>query len=1099
MQLSDEKINKIKFSLFMINFAHLISMIIIYTAIDPFRIDYKSAHAFETGLYIAFLVPLGMFLLLGSLWAFDRRRKILIQVLSLAFLLIMNTIMIFDLATYTEWIGAPPVVFFGLYWLYSYYTPTIYFLAVILVTMAGIMDIEQLKKKIVGENLKFGILIIFGVIWGEMWIFLNKGVYFLFWIQNLFVIFYFLIMVGIVFVRIGQNSKTTLDSDEKSVSNSNSDLNSDSISQDNSKENLKNGGKTFFKFLGLGLPIILSLFLSTMIWHLIIVSPSIIPLMIKNMPVLIIGSLIWIGTYQITKKRFVILIGALITLAIALILLNLDPYAINLYDEQILWLSGLSISGLMFSIFMHLPEMNNGKFSRNFWSISLFTLGLFGIAYGFFLSMDHYPLDLYPIALPIIIGIIGYYIIIKTLVIRKKKKSNPNIEAEKIEDHTQEIDNTESNLNKTESDESKPEKIENSEKPCPDISNKDRNKKGKFLNLSRQELKTGVISLMLILIVALPIPIWSFAVGVENNKEQVLGSPNGDYYLWYADSLRTIDKNYEPSFNSSTITNTVKTSLARGEYEGFQVIFSPGKIKNLNVWSFEPKGNLVNKKTGSEIGSGNITVQMMSYVEQLGEQYPDRLAPFKRLDTSLTSGQKNWPFFITVFVPNDNSIEAGTYNVQMEFKCRDFHDRPGDRWYNYRNVDFNIEVEVYNFSISKERHIGMEIIWNIEDSEKWVDFYGDYRMDAYYPRVPIINSSTTPGNLYLNINWTKWESDLANCFENGISYFPITFNPKGITWGDNPSYTPEYQTVLEWYIGNVSNHFASYKTPWNTSYLDHAYFFVIDEPPIKWYAQIISVAKIIHAINPNIIMMETMNRPLDTYPAEFLHHVDIYCQYIHHWEPSKTYPSSEPIEADGWPESLSNYTKSYSGTRDKELWVYLTHNRHPTPDTEVFQPGILHRNSLWLMWTYKVDGWLYWSFNWGMDMYDGYGYAGYGESTLVGFDYNDDPMSSLRLERVRDGVEDFEYFWLLNKTCEILHSKGMLTDEAKGKALLAKVDQIFNQPQHLEGIPGYDTTTGFEGKTDAYLWSYEYESQQYFALRNEIGDELNRIYSLGII
>jgi glycosyl hydrolase family 123 len=1094
MQFSNKKMSKIKFSLFMINFAHLVSMIFIYTAMEPFRHDYKSEYAFSTGLYVAILVPFAIFMFLGSIWNYKQRRKMLVQTICLAFLLVTNTIMIFDMANYTEWVGSPSIVVFGQYWLYSYYTPTINFIAIIVVALSGITDIEQMNKRKVRNNLNFGAIILFAVIWGEMWIFINKGPFFLFWIQNIFVIGYFIIVLGEMLVRLGQIPTDKLDLIEKSnenetLSNSkkkeetNNNLNSKGTISFNSK-NLMNGVLALLKFVGFGIPIIACLLLSSIIWHMILVSPNFIPLIITNMPILIIGALFWVVVYLITHKRFIILIGSLVSLLFALILLNLDPYAIKIYEVQILWFIGIAIAGLWFSIFTHLPEMNTGKFSRNFWSISLFIMGIFGFGYGFLVGVDNYPLELYTTALPLIIGIIIYFIVIKTVVIFKKRNLSRLLNTELEDDSTEAQEENVKN---------------NNDSGTIKIPKKKLKERSKNFHLSKKELKTSVIAISLILMFIVPIPIWSYAVGVENNKEQILGTPNGDYYLWYADSLRTIDRNYEPSFNSSTIDNTVKVSLARGEYEGFQVIFSPGKIKKLNVWSFKPKGNLIHTVSGSEIGSGNISVQTMSYIENLGYQYPDDLAPFKRFDTSATSDQKNWPFYITVFIPNDKSLEAGTYEVQMEFYCKDFHQSPDDHSYNHRRVDFNIEVEVYNFSISKERHLGMEIIWGIEDNEKWVDFYGEYRLDASYPRVPIINYSSTPGNLYININWTKWESDLAACFENGMSYFPIKLRIPGVTWGDTPSFTPQFQILLEWYIGNMSTHFASFKSPSNTSYLDHAYYFITDEPPLEHYSQIMTIAKIIHAINPNIRIMETMNQPLDTYPDEFLEHIDIYCQYIHHWEPSKTYPSSEPIDVEGWPKRLKEYVETYNGSREKELWVYLTHNRHPTPDTEIFQPGILHRNSFWLFWTYKIDGWLYWSFNWGVDMTEGYGWAGYGEARLVGYDYNDDPTSTLRLERVRDGVEDFEYFWLLNKTCEILHSKGMTVDEARGKALLAKVDQMFNHPEYLEDNPGYDTVKGFEGKNDAYLWGHEYESEQYITIRNEIGDELNRIYSMGVI
>jgi hypothetical protein len=298
---------------------------------------------------------------------------------------------------------------------------------------------------------------------------------------------------------------------------------------------------------------------------------------------------------------------------------------------------------------------------------------------------------------------------------------------------------------------------------------------------------------------------------------------------------------------------------------------------------------------------------------------------------------------------------------------------------------------------------------------------------------------------------------------------------------------------LEWYIANITMHLENITTPWGRSALDYAYFFIIDEPGEEWYAQIIEIAKIIHNISPHLRIMETMNQNLETYPDEFLEEIDIYTQYIHEWVPSTAFPGDPEMKVNKWPARLDEFVSKYDGPREKELWVYLTHNRVPTPDTDIQMSGIMQRNSFWMYWIYGITGWLYWSFNWGTDMEHGYGYAGFGESNLIGYGADGRPLPSLRLERVRDGIEDFEYFWLLNYTCSYLEQNGYATEAIAGRALLRQVNQIFNQPEHLVNkLPA-------EGRSESYLWSYNPQPATYLALRHAVGQELARLNTLNVV
>ena len=180
------------------------------------------------------------------------------------------------------------------------------------------------------------------------------------------------------------------------------------------------------------------------------------------------------------------------------------------------------------------------------------------------------------------------------------------------------------------------------------------------------------------------------------------------------------------------------------------------------------------------------------------------------------------------------------------------------------------------------------------------------------------------------------------------------------------------------------------------------------------------------------------------------------------------YPDPTNGQLNGWPLRLRDFVANYTGPRQKALWVYNTHNQYPFPDTDIYMPGIEQRNSFWLYWVYGITGWLYWSFNWGTDRSGGYGYAAYGESTLVGYGHDDSPLSSLRLERVLGGIEDYEYFWLLNTTDTQLKAQGLFHKPNKDLIFCIKLIYYLIIP----AFAAYQNND-LKSYQDAYCWDYE--------------------------
>ena len=135
-------------------------------------------------------------------------------------------------------------------------------------------------------------------------------------------------------------------------------------------------------------------------------------------------------------------------------------------------------------------------------------------------------------------------------------------------------------------------------------------------------------------------------------------------------------------------------------------------------------------------------------------------------------------------------------------------------------------------------------------------------------------------------------------------------------------------------------------------------------------------------------------------------------------------------------DSCSTTVKSGLQQAGKEIWHYTCEIPFdPYPHFGIYQDGIDPRVIPWMTWQYNMDGFLYW----GLDVF---GDANINTTanpkwpaspwTMQGFPYppgdgmllypgpNGQPWSSVRLENLRDGMEDYEYLALLSKSIKYL-------------------------------------------------------------------------------
>jgi hypothetical protein len=183
-----------------------------------------------------------------------------------------------------------------------------------------------------------------------------------------------------------------------------------------------------------------------------------------------------------------------------------------------------------------------------------------------------------------------------------------------------------------------------------------------------------------------------------------------------------------------------------------------------------------------------------------------------------------------------------------------------------------------------------------------------------------------------------------------------------------------------------------------------------DEPrTIEAYNQIIEYGALIHKYAPKIkfLVTEQIEQRKAGFPS-LIGSVDIWC----------------PVWYLGNPVSIKSEL-----LKGNEAWSYGT--TAPSPKNPVWlidYPLIEHRIPAWFSMSMGLEGLLYWqTLVWARDgldpwttseiykssswIYNGEGYLIY-PGTAAGID---GPVSSMRLKVLRDGMEDYDYLWLLNQ------------------------------------------------------------------------------------
>ena len=447
--------------------------------------------------------------------------------------------------------------------------------------------------------------------------------------------------------------------------------------------------------------------------------------------------------------------------------------------------------------------------------------------------------------------------------------------------------------------------------------------------------------------------------------------------------------------------DALRIEAARDEVEGVQLLVAPVGKQPLRVAGLEV-GDLKGPG-GRVIPSSSVTWRIVGYVKTEPPAYPaprvgwwpDPLLPPGPFDVA--AGQVQ-PLWINVRVPED--APAGAYRGTVTVRLADG-----------RRQSVPLELRVWDFAVPKKQHLETCFLVRpgeikkfyklpkvpIEVFERWVDLCLDHRISAT-----------------LN-DWPSYAADMERLAGRQLGRGGGAFC-LGVAWFRKDAPDAERRKHNEQMVRQFRPLYERAKA---RGWLDRAYVYCHDEISTPDYPLARELYAAMKKAMPDLRLMQTFYRDD---PVTALHDVlDI-------WSPNIGRYRAAEFQA--------------QQARGKGVWWYVCCGpAKPYANLMIEWPGIDHRLLVWQNWKYGVTGLLYWGTavcgknaagekRWPDVPWDPAtfrneaGKAHNGDGQLIYPGPGAVPWPSIRLECLRDGIEDYEYFWLLRDAAARLKKAG---------------------------------------------------------------------------
>jgi hypothetical protein len=464
---------------------------------------------------------------------------------------------------------------------------------------------------------------------------------------------------------------------------------------------------------------------------------------------------------------------------------------------------------------------------------------------------------------------------------------------------------------------------------------------------------------------------------------------------------------------AGALGGTLRMALARNESEGGQIV-----VANVNRDLHGLRGEGSELRSGANVlAASAITVRQVGYVNTVNCDaysspyvglWPDPLLELSSVDVPAGKVQ---PLWVTVHAPAGTS--PGDYRGTITLTTKEAPP-----------VRVPLEVRVWDITLPQQRAFRGMVVEGPRTEAAYARLLANHLSPAYAlvgwswdkPQSPVVET---------NGAWDFAEVDrlLADLLPQGLNVFTVARLPRPGLHGFPDHYSPEFREHFHAFLKAYADHLRE------RGWLSLARAYNIDEAPAAYWETCRENYREVKAAAPDLAVMQCLNDPAGV--AALVGAVDVWDLYIRQFNqaggPARVRAGEDAITA------LCCYPASH-------------------PNLFIDYPGIDARIVGWVNWKIGATGFEYWSASsWG-DNLTRLGPHGFLDSVESAWrantfgNYNGDGyllypgpegtvLSSMRLENLRDGCEDYELLALLK--ARVATAKAAGRDVAAAEKLLS--------------------------------------------------------------
>jgi len=479
---------------------------------------------------------------------------------------------------------------------------------------------------------------------------------------------------------------------------------------------------------------------------------------------------------------------------------------------------------------------------------------------------------------------------------------------------------------------------------------------------------------------------------------------------------------------------TVEIAVAGGEVEAGQIIIVP-VTRDLKRVEFSVSA--LKNPDGLALADSAVALSAMGYVETKAEAklvypverfgwFPDPILPFvESFDVDLGKNQSLW---LSIDIPAGQS--AGFYRGQVTVSAANAEDRT-----------IPVEVRVFGFDIPVQRSLQTTLptfedelarlhgeAWNREMYWRYADFLHAHRVniDNIYRRL----DEATP----------KLE-DIERLAAGGQDAWTLRYIPHpGHRWRANPETYDEYVTTA------IAGALATYAVLEEAGVAEWASVYLFDEVQEEHFDALRHDGERVREALPGVPLVTSARDYLDYGIASGVSDV------IDGW--------GVPIMAFNDDEHLAAIERARANG-DRITWINVAWPHDPYPNFFVEYDAIGARLMMGAMVEkYRPDAYGYWGTNYWEHNdhpitegpytdWNPFTGATNGDGSLYA-PGEEGPLTTIRFENIRDGLEDYEYYRLLEKAIVEGRARGIAEE------LLQSAEALLTVPEEIvKAVDGY--------------------------------------------